>query len=189
MPNQPLAEALGHLVKSGTYEPRSFSLYGSDEQVVGMEAFITPDFNQQEFEANRVLQEYSGSFYHIDGKIESRLLESKKRGTIALQLVMGPKERERYSHLRDRVLEQVQVGQRGFAPGFHATKIYATIPVEQLKPLGDVRRGLQEINTTLTDPATTHLYQLRPRPNLAGHTATRMRNDPIPPKQVNKRAS
>lgn len=170
-PNQPFEADLMRLTKAGQSGPRSFSVYGSDERIIDTYDVGGHDFNGQKYDADKFLKDLGTVTIHpeIDDIARSgftRMVMKNKETPAALQLVMIPTPLARYNEALN-AFNKIKVGERGYALGFQASRLYVNIPFEQLRPMGEVRENLQVIRERLADSAD-HLYQLTLEPRLTG---------------------
>jgi len=171
-PNEPLREALAKLVTTGSQGARHFSIYGSDRQIVDMAQSRSHEFHLQLREADAFLGKRATSHLLLEGKIEGFLVRGQPVGGIALRLLMKPEMSPEYTQVRS-ALDLIKVGNREKVGGLEDGMLYTTFPQEQLRPLGEVKERLADLNRALGTTATRRLYGVIPSTNLVGRPALR----------------
>lgn len=173
-PNEPFQAALANLTTTGPSGPRSFSIYGSDERVVELNDLAMRETKDQIREADRSMATKQHSQLELRSGIVGRILNPANRDSAALQLVMKPLNYLKYAQVSE-VLNIVKASKAQYALGFEATRLYLTIPFNQLKEVDEVKEGIAQINSILEDDSTRHIYRVSPTERLIGHDASRTR--------------
>lgn len=174
-PNIPFEEDLSQLVKEGHTKPLSFSVYGSDERWVEPYDLTSRDFLTQKDIADSDLRKMgSVTIEPVLARNPNEKFSQAVRspaGKPLLQIAMKPRNMHEYNGLIGE-LDKIRMGTRGQAVGLQATRVYLTIPFDQLRSQEEVRQGLGTIREKLADSAN-HLYQLTANTQLSGGLAFR----------------
>lgn len=176
-PNEPLREALAKLMSTGSERTRRFSIYGSDERVMEMVDSRSHKFDIQLREADAYLAKKANTQLLLEGKIQGFLVRGQGQGALALRLLMKPEATAEYNYVRG-ALDVVKMGKREHTFGLEDRTLYTTLPQDQLRSLGEVKRNLAELNQALGSSATRRLYGLMPLPNLVGRPMQRRGSSP-----------
>lgn len=176
-PNEPLNTALGELVKPSMLRYRLFSLYSSDERTVEIDDVTSHEFSVQKYAADKYLKEKSSLYLKLGAEISARVLTANKKDAIALQLVMRPPEGTAYRQISE-ALDIIEAGERSFALGFEATRLYMNLPVDQLRSSREVKENIYKINDIIQSDTGRHLYQISSIPHLLGRFVPRIRQEP-----------
>lgn len=170
-PNEPLQALLAGFVLNGPHEARSFTVYGTDERIIERDDMIGNSFNTEMSRADTAHQKHINEHHviiQLDKQVEARLLQSQKRGSLALQLIMKPENLAEYAALLPS-LNEITLGRRGYTPELTGAQLYVNLSVSHEEGAAkETRKRLKELRDLFSNDSVRRLYQLRPNDHLAG---------------------
>ena len=169
---QPSIRLEEELSKIPQVSDKPFVMYGSDERVVPLFDTTSRGYNIDKLRANKVAELNSHGNFQLERGMDAQMLRSRTKGAITLRLSMYAQHTSRYEQFLS-ALDEIHAGQRVFAPGFYATRLYVNIPFSELGPVDEARERVHKFKQTFDDEALRRLYQVAPTPHLTGFNTQR----------------
>jgi hypothetical protein len=167
-------EVLQGQLENITQEHRTpYIIFGSDERVIPQEDTLSVAYNAQKSAADAMVARHSYGNFQLERGLTALVEMSRRKGVIALRLAMNVQYTPVYTELMS-ALDTFRVGERAYAPGLHATRLYVQIPFSKLGPLDEARERVNRFKDYIDDDRKRSLLQVIPSSYLNNRETKRM---------------